>query len=338
LPPQSSSAQKLGRLLTENHVFLIRAGFALLCGIALMQYLLTDTKSSNVLRPSTNSFVLANNTPLHDVMRVPLYKAIDLDGIRSEQVEAMRAKVLQPYAKMLSGPYRLSKAVFGNVTWSAPWLSVLDLYYFGKDRPPGTNMVTKSAASASVLNPLLLVRLNFWGFSIWDPKERFLWNREKITAWDLEKDDFPFTPAASKLIWDPFHRSAEVTYDITAYAKALVQHAAPDHAPPADDIPFGVSALNARDFNLNYVMLDAARSTNINAPGDLKPVLLTDRLEWFEFPWLGGRKLNYEGYPIPDYSKLTWKALPAKVVLNLWSAEPEKPTDTADLTFTVNIE
>lgn len=279
--------------------------------------------------PNNNRLALGNDAQVEQ-LAITLVPPIELDFMRRDEVLALRAAAVNEHGELLAEDYTPADAVFGAIEDGRPWWGMVGQYYFG----PGPDSIRgPSEESRLILNPYLLVFVDFIELSIWWYGD-FAWDTTRISESDL--DTLPLTCAPQRLTWYPSERRANNTYPLSDCIDAW--RAWTVNPLPSDAITVDFLAYNARDFNLNYLYIDYEASQNLSHELQLDKAL---RIPHYihrggSCGYTGG--CNNMSPFVPELDGIVIEQLPASAVVKLWHEPPDQPHDTADMTFIIYFE
>jgi hypothetical protein len=257
------------------------------------------------------------------VTYVTLQPPIELDGLRRDDILALRRDAVNRYDRFLSTPYAPYDEIFREIDDSAPWWGILGHFYYGS----GARSIDGPSEEARfLLNPYLLIGADLLGFSIFNG-DFFQWNTDIITETDLQDPDFPLFCAPQDLVWTPQERYVEVTFDITACIAALNEWTI--HPIDLSESFVYLNAYNARDFNLNYAQVTFP---DLNASAVFSIPHMLHRGEGCGY---AGGCNNMSPY-VAELSDILIPDLPSDLIIRLWSEAPDPATETEDLLYTIH--
>ena len=285
-----------------------------------------------VLQENTNTLAIGQ-LAIVDSLSIPITPPLELDFKSQEEIYEMRSQAALQYAWLLYTSYEPSYQVFSGIEDEKPWWGVQGQYYTG---PGEQSLLGVSSESRFILNPYLLVGLDFSGISVWSGRNEVFWNQDLITPAALESGHFPYFVSPQKLQWWPDRNRVEVTYNLTEYLTRLNNWTA--RKMTYRDASFDLIAYNARDLNMNYIYVDYAESIYIS-----KDPFPQNAVE-IKYHIQNGNSCGYPGGcnnmspEMPELQDLQISKLPAKVTLYLWNDRPADVTETPDITYIVNIK
>jgi hypothetical protein len=246
---------------------------------------------------------------------VPLAKEILFEESSFEDALAIRQQ-LADQSGLLEAPYQKTRATFARVDPAKPWLSTARLYYYGKKAPAPSLPKGATAASSAILNPLLLARAEFWGLSIWGPRN-LVWNKRRNSLAKLLAAGVPLRPRMSGLIYEPGNSLATVTYHVSEF---LFQ-TEPYLSRPLgkQQITFALQLQNAYDLGFRSFELDLEKSINIaNSKQPPTPLPIEDYFGAIKSSWNPELVFNHVSASTPQYDWIEVKDLPATAIIKLW--------------------
>ncbi len=282
-------------------------------------------------QPNWNKLAIGGKATSPPV-EISINPAIELDFKSKGEVLDLRREVVTHYPELISGKYRPSDAVFGQIVDGLPWWGMAGQFYHGR----GEKSIEGAAEeSRFIMNPFLLVAADFYGASL-ASDGTYGWDSAKITEPALAHPNFPFTCGPYSLRWWPGEARAEAVYNVslcmvevsywTIQPFTLIQ----SH--------FDLVAYNARDMNLNYIYVSYNDSSNIFKP---EPPGSPTAIRHFIHQ---GGSCGYPGGcnnmspPTPETDGLRLIRLPARVVIWLWEFKPRSLEHPADMTFVIRFE
>lgn len=183
--------------------------------------------------------------------------------------------------------------------------------------------------SRFLLNPFLLVGANSGTALIWD--------KDKISASDLNDKAFPYCWLPQSLKFYPSEALVQEVYDISAFNKELTGRKEKMTVAVDDTLKFGLIAYNARDFGFNYIYLDPLKSMNITPanktsnPTQIKQMIHCGNS--CQYP--GG--CNNMSPAQPEIDVFICSKLPARANIKLWKSSPLSKDSPADLTIFMDL-
>ena len=285
-----------------------------------------------VLQQNANTLAVGQ-VAIVDSLTVPITSPVELDNLSQEEIFALRQKAALQHTWLLFTNYKPSYDVFSGVQGGKPWWGVPGYFYYGK----GEQSTAGSSEEARfILNPYLLIGLDFRGLSRWSGRGETFWNEPQVTEAALIADNFPFYIEPQDLLWWPRRSRVEVSYDLSEYLRRLNNWTA--RKMTLQDASFDLVAYNARDFNMNYFYVDYTASFYINK-GKKPPaaIYIKQHLKQDDSCAVPGGCNNM----LPnagEFQDLRIEKLPAKVVIYLWKQKPSAVTNTPDLTYVINIK
>lgn len=297
--------------------------------LALSLYLGVFWHSSERVPGNRNALLLGSRADLDEV-KVPVIRPREMNSMSLEEILQFRTSLVEARRELLARPYRPWEQVFRRLQPGLPWMSLAGVFVHG---PSTLSTTGVSSESRAIFNPYLLLMPEVWGLSIWGDRH-LEWKPEAITAQRLTDPSFPFYPRPSGLVFHPKARTAEVSYNVSQF---LLETAELIKTPiPPSDIEFGVSAYNARDFNLRYVQLLLDKSSEIeNRQQPKEPQFIIDYLLASSTYCGNPEGCNHRNPYVAAFTKVRIKSLPAVAVFGLWRYKPTNPDFKPELTFTM---
>ncbi|NDJ33074.1 MAG: hypothetical protein GYB64_00260, partial [Chloroflexi bacterium] len=211
-------------------------------------------RSRPVPPPPNDNQLLTGDAAATDRVAVPLAGLQEFDGLTRAAIYDLRTQAVMRHPELVAPGYTPWDGTFGQISDGRPWWGWHGQWYYGSGE---RSIEGPSEESRFVLNPYLLVNAEFYGFSIYGGS--VVWPElNESTAAD---PDFPWMCRAQDLIWWPREARAEVTYDVSGCMAAL--NGWSRNRLTLADAWFDLNAYNARDLNLNHLLVDYAASTNI---------------------------------------------------------------------------
>jgi hypothetical protein len=243
----------------------------------------------------------------------------------------MRKSAVEQHAELVQGEYLPSDAVFGRLRDRAEWFSELGFFVKGQGEQ---STAGTSYLSTGLLAPFQLVIPTFWGGSIWGDG-KLKWKPE-VLANPESHHHLPLHPKPLPLSWNRSSSSAFVYWQVGRFLEEVNPFL---HTPVTlNDLDFGVSLYNARDFNLRYVSLDLARSNGIEAPKFKGEAILIKEHFSFSDKVCGNAKgCNHIRNIEPQLDTITIRELPAVATFVFWKKVPSG-ADSPDFTYTITLE
>ena len=291
---------------------------------------LVSSSAVHSIHPNANVVCLKHSKPVASSLEIAINPPESLNGFTKAKVDQIRTKMVLQHPELISGTYKPSDAVFGQIVDGKPWWGLIGEFFYGQGQ---NSTYGYSEESRFILNPFLLASPELYGFTFYEGGH-FHW-RKDISAHMLEQAKFPFFCQPYNLKWYPQSGTAEVTYSISNYLNLLNKYTV--HPLEVErDGTFELIAYNARDLGYNYVFIPPSGSINIsNDNGDLK-----GPIELRQFIHCG----NSCGYPggcnnmspsVPETDNLRITKLPAQLQLIFWRHYPESVNEPADMTYTI---
>ncbi len=299
-----------------------------LCGCAI--WIMRLEPWSRIPRPNHNRLLLEQQSGVDGEYPIPLNEPIEFDGLSRDAVLRLRREAVAEHPALVAPGYRPSHAVFGQIEDGRPWWGIEGQYFRG----PGPRSIEgPSEESRFVLNPFLLVAVDFTGLTPWS--RGFEWDRDRIDPELLRRQGFPFYCRPASLVWLPSQPRAQVTYNLSEHLALL----APLTKRPmtVQDAWFCLLPDNARDLNLNYLHVSPESMVNV-----VKPDLPSRPVHIKHFLHRGGSC----GYPggcnngspyQPELDGYRVSGLPASFDVLLWRELPDDVRRRADMRFTIRI-
>lgn len=312
------------RILTWAAVFIVL--------IFLYLYVVLELISP-ILQQNTNTLAIGQRAIIES-LSIPIAEPVELDGKTREEIDALRSEAALQYPWLLYTNYEPSHAVFSQIESGKPWWGIPGQYYYGGGE---LSISGVSEESRYILNPYLLVAVEFSGLSIWSGRAAdTFWNQNIITNAALESGKFPYYAQPQNLRWWPGRERVEVTYNLSEYLDRLNIWTIQKYSYL--DAHFDLIAYNARDLNMNYIYIDYEESVYITRnPMPPEPIEIPQYLH-------RGDSCGYEGGcnnmspATPELMNLEIVRLPAKLVIYLWEDKPASQDEKPGLTYVINIK
>lgn len=282
----------------KNEIITLKLGEG--CDLERTPYILSDKKSKK--RTINDSGV--TNIRLNDMTKLNFLKKSDILDLRN--------KYVNEYPELLTGAYKPSEAIFGQIEDGKPWWGILGISYYG----PGQNSIEGPAKdSRYIFNPFLLVALSEPGAHIVN---------------DPSLAPIPICPKPISLVWEG-RSKAVATYEAGEFLRLQFKYRYPD----AGKNEFDLIAYNARDFGFNYLYIDKNRSHNVPPDNNQGPVQIQQMLHC-------GGSCGYPGgcnnmSPYQADLRVRISSLPATLYIKLWRDKPAGTDADADMIFIIEI-
>lgn len=303
-----------------------------LCAAATLLLLLVVFFYDDRFTPEPNRNTLAMSGGMNSGVTVIESAApISFGGIGREEVLAKRIVAVNRHSELLGGEYRPSDAVFGRLKDRSEWFSESGFFIKGRGEQ---STVGVSYLSTGVLSPYQLVIPTFWGASIWGDG-KLKWKPEVLSQPE-SFPDLPLHPKSLSLNWDRSSSNAYIYWQIGKF----LEEVAPYLQKPLslEDLDFGVSLYNARDFNLRFVSLDLARSSGIDAPKfSGQAVRISEHFSFSDTVCGVAKGCNHIRNVVPELDTILVRQLPAVATFLLWKKAPQ-PSQQPDFTYTITLE
>ncbi len=287
--------------------------------------ILTILSLLSLLPAQANELALRNASKVPGAVNVPIQGLVNFNGITQEQLYKTRSNAVYKYKSFLSDMYEPSDSIFGMCESKKPWWGVWGMQVFRE----GAHAIDgPSKESDYILNPFRLVAAEANSIGLWG---------RGVTENDLHNPAFPFLWESGPVTFNAKLASAQVTYDITKFNKALLQYQDRMRAHRTAITGFSLIAYNARDFGYRYIYLDPHKSIGIKRWPSVGAVEIT------QFLHCGGSC----GYPggcnnmsphVREFDENTLLQLPARAHLKLWKSEPESVSDAPDFTYIIDFK
>ncbi len=270
--------------------------------------------------------------------QVKLVLPADAQPLTFDEILSTRKDQMEQHQALLGEhPYKPFARIFQGIDPSRSWMSLAQLYFFGTEQPQGEvpPQYQLPAASTVLLNPLLLIKAEFWGLSIWGGS-KLKWNPEKATLAKLAENKVPLAPRDPKLTYFPDKSRAEARYAITDFIEAVNPYLLAPLTP--ENTAFALSLQNARDFGFGFFYLDLGASEHIqNAKQPAGALENVDYIGSIPTTWARHEPFNHLSANNPAYDWIVATSLPAKATIKLWYNMPQDPSQPADFTYEIDL-
>jgi hypothetical protein len=279
--------------------------------------------------PNYNALALGKDAT-RDLAEIVLVAPAELDKRSRSDVLKLRRQYIEKYKYLLMSSYEPDGGVFGQIEDGLPWWGMEGQFYWGSGR---RSIEGPAEEARFLLNPYLLVAADFQGLFLNGTPG---WNQSIVTEADLDGSDFPFTCMPRALKWFPRRARGEATYNVSQCMERMSRWAT--QPLTLKHMTFDLIAYNARDLNMNYMVVSFKDSANIEQWQQSEAVFPISH-----FIHRGGSC----GYPgdcnnmspaTPEISAYWVTALPARMHIKLWRNEPKSRDQTADMVFTILFE
>jgi hypothetical protein len=267
---------------------------------------LTNTTQSN--ENSLNLGAMVPSTEVDIVIRPP----IDFDLMTKAEVLQLRREAVYWYPDLITGEYKPSEAIFGQIVDGLPWWGIAGQFYYGQGEE---SIVGPSEESRFILNPYLLIAVEPHTF----------WDQSRVSEAQIQQPGFTFYCEPTRLRWEPYSAYAEVLYSSDCAARLGYRY-------------FDLISYNARDFNLNYIYVSYPDSVNVDK--NPKPT------EAYAIPHYihQGGSCGYPGGcnnmspPSPPIDGLELTGFPAQIVIWLWREAPDTLERSPDMVYVIRFQ
>ena len=244
-----------------------------------------------------------------------------------------RSDIVELSANLLHKKYSPTGEVFAKMKSGLPWFSLHGFFYRGRGI---RSLEGPSAESRHLSNPFLLISPEFWGLSRWVPGG-IKWDETKLNQREFNKPDFPYYPIPNQMTWYPDKSSAQVTFLLSNFIDKLNLYA--QEVLSKENISFGLTAYNARDFGFKYLAIDTKRSKNLKSADNAEnPVEITDRITNLPRFCSYDSRCNHLDIPMLDADQIVIGPLPAHVYIKLWYNLPKDKDDPPNMYFMFNFK
>lgn len=273
-----------------------------------------------------NSLAVGSSAKTPGPLAVPLNGPAEFNWKKREDILNMRRAAIARSPQLLSRPYQPTEEIFEQVEDGKPWWGFAGECVYGKGM---ASIKGFAEESRFVLNPFMLVACN--------PATLGIWNSSKLNPDQMNDPRFPFYWMPESLVYKPREQTAELTYNISNYLRAV--SAQPALATDASQLrKFSLVAYNARDMGYSFIYLDTKRSKDVendNHPHDATFIQ--------QFIHCGGTC----GYPggcnnmspfIAEIDRCRLNKLPASAVVYLWKERPASVESKPDFTYYITFK
>lgn len=280
----------------------------------------------------SNRMLLGDEATVKGPYRISLEKPQELDGLSYVQVLRKRVDAVDKHAALLASPYAPSDGIYGMIRGGRPWWGTIGYFYFG----PGSRSADGPSEEARfLLNPFLLVNVDFMGLSIWNPRS-FAWDDNRIGEDELRDGSVPLYCAPTSVTWWPERRRASVTYGLSRWMQDVAPWLASSIDLSMTDLL--LQPINARDMGFNFLFVSLNDSHNVSQRGHSNEVV---RIR--SFVHLGKncghpRGCNNASPYQRQLHGIQIRALPARLELRLWRERPTDVTSAPDLQVSLQFE
>lgn len=227
--------------------------------------------------------------------------------------------------RLITNAYNPTPDIFSEIQDNKPWWGMHGQFVWGE----GEHSIEGPAEeSRFLLNPYMLVAPSSWTTEIWD--------RQKITAADLDRRDFPFSWMPESLRWWPSNATAQAVYNITQFDRNLSTWK--DRLYTGDNHKFGLVAYNARDFDLNFLYIVPDKSKNItNSHKSKEAWQIVQKIhcgDSCKYP--GG--CNNMSPAAQEVDDISLAGLPARACIYLWKDRPQNTSQRPDFTYVIDFK
>ncbi len=274
---------------------------------------------------NANQLSLGKESKVPGTIMIPVVSFSSLNGITIEDLYKKRSEAVFKYKQLLSDTYEPSDSIFGSCESKKPWWGTWGMYVY---RQGQRAIVGPSKESIYLFNPFRLVSAEQHSVGLWDPRS--------LSDADLRDPKFPFVWESGPVLFNPKLRTAQVWYNVSKFNNQLLEYQKNMRVHLTSINGFSLIAYNARDFGLNYIYMDPIKSINMRR-WRAQAVPIT------QFLHCGGSC----GYPggcnnmspfIEELDKNSFRKLPARAYLKLWSIEPETVSNPPDFTYIIDFK
>jgi hypothetical protein len=297
-----------------------------LVSVALILLTAGCISSRNVPAEASNSLAVGSLSRAAGPVSVPLNGPAEFNWKKREEILNMRRAAIARTPQLLAHQYQPTEDIFEQVEDGKPWWGFAGECVYGKGM---ASIKGFAEESRFVLNPFMLVACN--------PATLGIWNTSKLNPDQMNDPRFPFYWMPESLVYKPKEQTAELTYNISNYLRAV--SAQPALATEASQLrKFSLVAYNARDMGYNFIYLDTKKSKDVendNHPHDATFI--------GQFIHCGGT-CGYAGgcnnmSPfIAEIDRCRLNKLPASAVIYLWKERPESVESKPDFTYYITFK
>ncbi len=281
--------------------------------------------------PNRNQLALGEQPSAAEPIDISIQAPSELDGLSRQQVFDQRTTLVEQYPQLLAADYTPDDATFGDIIDGLPWWGMEGQFvHFSGAR----SIDGPSEESRFLMNPYILVAPDFWPAISYTG---FVWDDERLTADALQDPAFPYTPYPQSVRWSPQARQMVVTYNTTAWLQAINMWR--ENRLTYGELVFDLIAYNARDFNLNYVLVRYDLSTNIDKVGErpTAPFAISHYIhQGGSCGYPGG--CNNMSPSTPPIQDLLVRQAPAEAVIHLWADRPTNRDVPPDMVVVLKFE
>ncbi|HEY9676950.1 MAG TPA: hypothetical protein V6C76_03035 [Drouetiella sp.] len=252
---------------------------------------------------------------------------IDLNFKSKSEILDLRKRYVELNKILLAYPYEPQGSVFGGIEDNKPWWGLKGQAIWG----PGQHAAEGEAEeSRFICNPFLLAGANPAVVENFDP--------EKMKPEEFARNDLPICWEPTFIRWWPANNLMQVEYPVTKFNADLYEwrmRLRSEKILPA----FGVVAYNARDFNLNYIYVDLAKSQNIENMNKTP----AEAVGIGQYIHCGGTceiqgGCNNMSPEVRHIDKIRYTALPARAWVSLWKNKPANVNVKPDMVVYIDLK
>lgn len=264
-------------------------------------------------KKAVNGLLLSREARFGGSRSIGINPLSDLNSKTRQEVYDLRKEFVRRHLDIASPGYEPSR-VFESIEDGKPWWGFAGLDHFGPGPKSSEGLSTQSRF---INNPYLLVGLS----------ERFmLWNILGASG-----EDAPRLMPTS-LEWRSDAARATARYEVRPYFDFLAR------ATNGFERELALIGYNARDFGLNYIWVDAAKSRNVAWQSD--GVHAVQIPQYIHCGGSCGNPSTCCNNMSPSPSKnfrFVVKDFPAAVHVSLWREKPYSTDERADMTFVIEM-
>jgi hypothetical protein len=270
-----------------------------------------------------SKLAVGEHAAVKEPVEIPFTGTMELNYKTRDEVISMRRNMAERGANtqlIKDGPYKASSEVFDGLQSEKTWIGLKGRTFYGR-----TSKIVEGLAEQSrfICSPFMLVAAD-----IKIPvAETFDKSRYNIDT--LANSQYPVQCPPKTILFDAPNASEEIVFDVSSYRNSCNNYL----KPPAnlDKVEVSLVAYNARDFGYKWMYVN--QDPISEGIGHI-PRIPTQAFEIKQ-------ALGYSGgnnAMVGDSEEFVrWQIIrvPAKMVVSLWKAKPQLPTDKADFTVTI---
>ncbi|NMC62063.1 MAG: hypothetical protein GYA55_02740 [SAR324 cluster bacterium] len=299
--------------------------YAVLTCLAIFQ-VINVLNSKEGTDPNTHASLFVGPSTTSGPLAIPIYKVSKATKTSIATLSDYQSKIASDFPDLVRLPK--NSDFFSEVKDEKPWWSIEGHYVYG---PGEISYEGVPAEAEGIANPLILIRPDFVGLSIYGS---LVWNKATILENNaLQKENFPFHPEPDKLDYFPSESRAEVSYDISRFLFRVNEWT--EDELTKEDISFLPVTYNAAFFGFPYAALSSRESQNL-AQTDWSKIIFTKAPLRFFYKLCGNPEgCNHRSSNFMMRPAIKVKALPATAVFYLWKKFPTKKRSEPDFKFAI---